>query len=63
MANHYITHNHSLDDLRWVVIEQIDDSMQNPEAILCEKEQRWVYRMNTNSTGLKDDVQWGHFYR
>ena len=63
MTSHYITTNHNLEDLKWTVIEQLVDTIRNPEKALHEKEQRWVYRLHTNQSGLNDDIAWGHFYK
>ena len=63
ILRHYSENGHSVDALKWVVLEKIDDHIKNPEKVLYEYKQRWVHRLQTNISGLNDEIQWGHFYR
>ena len=61
MLNHFLTFEHSVNELRWVVLEQLDAS--GHDGLLYEKEQRWVYKLQTHKTGLNDDIQFLHFLK
>ena len=62
LTKHFIDSNHTADELKWVVIEQVGTERQGVDRILFEKEQRWVHRLGTSVCGLNDDIPWGQFY-
>ena len=53
LTNHYIELHHSPDDLSWTVLETV-----NKESLLFVKEQRWVFRLGTSTSGLNDAIPW-----
>ena len=57
MTSHYLEFAHSPENFEWVVLEHIPYSY-NYESILFEREQRWVFRLRTNTLGLNDDIPW-----
>lgn len=63
LCSHFVEQNHSIEDLRWTVIEKIPEGTPNVEKVLYEKEQRWVDRLKTNQYGLNDEISWHHFAR
>ena len=60
LITHYSEYRHTADDIKWTIIEQVMTSPMKIEQKLFEKEQRWVYRLSTNTKGLKDDIPWHH---
>ena len=54
---------HNTQDLKGVELEQIDQSSNNPEKVLFEREQRWVQRLGTDVSGLNYNMPWTQFYR
>ena len=57
LTSHLSRCAHSRDSFEWVVLEHIPYSHDH-EAILFEREQRWVFRLKTSTLGLNEDIPW-----
>ncbi|KAJ1199677.1 hypothetical protein NDU88_003510 [Pleurodeles waltl] len=60
LTKHFIESQHTPDDLRWAVLERIT-STKDCTRRLFEKEQHWVFNLETHRSGLNDDIPWLEF--
>ena len=58
LTSHFIERQHTTQDIRWTVIEQLSDEGTQIEKKLLEYEQRWIYRLSTYPDGLIEEVPW-----
>lgn len=58
LTSHFITQGHTPNDLTWTIIEQLPELAVDNEKKLLSKEQRWIYRLSTQTNGLNDAIPW-----
>ena len=62
MAAYYIEAGHTTNDLTWLILEHVAQTL-NCEQILLEREQRWVFRLGTHLQGQNDEIPWWQLNR
>ena len=60
MTNHFVQNNHTVEELRWTVIEQLRGKGTQIERRLLECEQRWIYSLSTFNQGLNEEIPWSN---
>ncbi|KAJ1143227.1 hypothetical protein NDU88_009538 [Pleurodeles waltl] len=58
LTEHYISSNHHPDHMQWVVLDQLKTTTTNAKQKLLLYEQRWIWRLQTDTRGLNDNIQW-----
>lgn len=61
LMKHFVDANHKPDEFSWTVLEKpyIPSHISDVPKFLFMKEQRWVYRLLSDSRGLNDTIPWG----
>lgn len=60
LTTHFLDKRHSPDELRWLVLEQpyIPSHVTDVSLFLLRKEQKWVFKLHSDTEGLNDDIPW-----
>ncbi|XP_078518179.1 uncharacterized protein LOC144782740 [Lissotriton helveticus] len=60
LTNHFLEVGHRPTDFQWTVLEQPSIPAHTTDIAkhLFKKEQKWVYRLNTDKAGLNEDIPW-----
>ena len=61
MLTHFDEKGHGPNDFSWTVLEQ-SPAIPNLEQSLLRKEQRWVFRLQTDTRGLNDQIPWNQLW-
>ena len=62
MLTHFDEMDHGPNDFRWTVLEQ-SPLVPNLEQSLLKKEQRWVFRLQSDTRGLNDHIPWNQLWQ
>lgn len=60
LTKHFMERQHGEEEFQWTVLEKplIPSHISNVSRYLFVKEQKWIYRLHTNITGLNDKISW-----